>query len=58
MIGITAISERSDSETAREKEKEESEKQTPRRKFSFFNIFGKKFGSFVGNIANHNSHKQ
>ena len=58
MIGINAIAERSDAEP-REKEKEEPEKQTPRRKFSFFNIFGKKFGSFVGNaIAKHNNHKQ
>ena len=58
MIGINAITERSDAETTREKEREEPEKQTPGRKFSFFNIFGKKFGSFVGNIAKHNSHKQ
>ena len=59
MIGITAMSERSNTEITPDKEKEESEKQTPRRKFSFFNIFGKKFGSFVGNaIAKHNNHKQ
>ena len=63
MIGINAMTERSCTEPPREKEKEETEKQTPRRRFSFFNIFGKKFGSFVSNAVakhnnNHNNHKQ
>ena len=58
MIGITAMSERSDADTTPEKEKEESEKQIPRRKFSFFGLFGKKFGSFVGNAITKHSTKQ
>lgn len=59
MIGINAMAERSDAEPAREKEKEEPEKPASRRNFSFFRLFGKRLGSFVGNaIAKHNSHKQ
>lgn len=53
-IGIAAMSERSTDRP--EKEKEESEKQAPRRKFSFFGLFGKKLSSVISN--NNMKHKQ